>query len=145
MATDNKPKLTLDKDNKVVLDNETNKQTILNESSNKSTGVNEPVNSAEQSRSARQNNEYPEEKSPSQKKVDLLNKIRLILRTAGADSQQQHKALIELDALLFNGDDELDYNGKELKVRVPETGNEPAGSPNPNIKVPDPNTESKVK
>lgn len=139
MATDNKPKLQLDKDNKIIIDNETNKQNVIQEKS--TTGqLNEPVNTVEQSRSARLNDEFEQEKSPSQKKVDLLNKIRDILKTAGADSQQNYKALQEIDMLLFNGDDELDYNGREQKT-VPETGNEPAGTANPNIKVPEGNSD----
>lgn len=130
MATDNKPKLQLDKNNKIIVDNDTNKSTVV--AGKDMNQLNEPINTGQQAKSARLNNEFGDEKSPSQKKVDLLNSIRGILKTAGADSQQQYKALAELDTLLFNDEDELDYNGRKPRV-IPELGNEPAGSPNPNI------------
>ena len=130
MATDNKPKLQLDKNNKVIVDNDTNKSTVV--AGKDMNQLNEPINAGQQAKSARQNNEFSDEKSPSQRKVDLLNKIRDILKTAGADSQQQYKALAELDVLLFNDKDELSYDGRQGRV-IPELGNEPAGSPNPNI------------
>lgn len=133
MATDNKPKIQLDPQGKTFIDNETNRQSLSErDMSNKS-----------KTQDVLKNELKNEKKSPSQKKIDLLNKFREILKTAGADSQQNYKAVAQLDKLLFNDKDELDYDGQEEEV-VPETGNEPAGTRNPNVAVPDPNTEQKV-
>lgn len=131
MATDNKPKIQLDKDSKPFIDNETNRQSL-----NERDSLNKPS-------MGKQDIIKEEDENPSQKKVNLLNKFREILKRSGADSQQQHKAIIELDNLLFNGDDELDYNGREQEV-IRESGNEPAGTPNPNIKVPDANVDESL-
>lgn len=120
------PKIQLGPDGKPFIDNETNRQMISEK---------DMLNKPSSTTATKQNILKNEDESPSQKKVNLLNKIRDILKNGGMDSQQNYKALIELDNLLFNGDDELDYNGKPPVV-IPETGNEPAGSPNPNIKVP---------
>lgn len=66
--------------------------------------------------------------SHNQKKVRVMNSIHTILKLAGADSQQQQKALVQLSELLFDDNEVLN-----MSVKYPETGNEPAGSRNPNI------------